>query len=501
MDDFNLHDIADTFPTDVEQGYQSINAAVATLREHLPQLESACAALAPAWEQIADAMHSLHGTSSMVNLTGFAALSGIAENSADMLAQETSNVLHAIPRCHEIIGATTAASQALYDAVPEYFASEQQKNQADHSLQRTAEEWETMWTSMASEDDLESTEFPDERAAETSDPQAFTFAEEAPTPDPLPAEEPAATANSEAFSFGSTPERSSELSQGSDTDTTIAEISVHRDPELASASVDAFSFASPEEISDQSHGDHETGSAKPSATPTAPEPTHEQAFSFGVEPTSVDTAPEPIDEDLLAIFREEYLSVADELDVALQAIAGGQGSDALIATAGRIFHQLKGAAASIGLHANSQAAAYGERICDDPAEAQQLIGELLQLAQDVNPDAAQHDSLNSTDQQAMRATFLGEFNDVAKTITAWLDANTIDQHWEDTQQLLHRLKGSALIVAADDLYPPISSVHDQFASRSLADGLDQHLKAALRELFDRRQRKQPLIHRAPSNRI
>ena len=83
----------------------------------------------------------------------------------------------------------------------------------------------------------------------------------------------------------------------------------------------------------------------------------------------------------------------------------------------------------------------------------------------------------------MRATFLSEFDDVAKTIIAWLNANTLTQHWDEAQQLLHRLKGSALIVAANDLYQPISSVHDRFAEQHAGETIDEKLRTSLRDLF------------------
>jgi chemosensory pili system protein ChpA (sensor histidine kinase/response regulator) len=488
MDDFSLHDIADTFPTDVEQSCGSITAAVATLREQLPVLEQACAALAPAWEQIADAMHSLHGTSAMVSLNGFAALSSVAENSAEMLALETNNVLNAIPRCHEIIGATSAASESMRQAVPEFFASEQQQIEADAQLGSTAEEWENMWAAMAASNELESAEFADEMDlhsetagdAAPSDPEAFSFG----APGENAEQAPNALGNDDTFSFASAPEAPTDNEAQADEKHVLGEpgVTALRDESL-----------SPLPQPDSQPGDLDNGesfsfNAAADAADTAATPADsEHVFTFGAQPTETAVAPstesEAVSEDLLDIFREEYQGVAEELNEALQAILNGYGTDEMITRAGRIFHQLKGAAASIGLHANSQAAAYGERICDDTSEARQLAHELVQLAQDINPDATQHDSLNSTDQEAMRATFLGEFTEIAKTITAWLDANTLSQHWDDALQLLHRLKGSALIVAANDLYPPISSVHDQFVHQNAQDGISTELRASLRDLF------------------
>ena len=206
-------------------------------------------------------------------------------------------------------------------------------------------------------------------------------------------------------------------------------------------------------------GQCDLGSSSPNESDTlagTEEPgTEEQGFSF----TTDAQQSEAVDNDLQEIFNEEYLSIEQDFHQQLDRLPDASA----ISAVGRYFHQLKGAAASIGLSNISQAASYGERMCDESSLSISQIEELRRLAQEVNPQSEHKDNSDTQDKQSMRASFVRELEQDMRQIQTWLNANTLQDHWLDAERILHRLKGSALIVAPSDFAPVIGTPHAVFA--------------------------------------
>ncbi|HVR61311.1 MAG TPA: Hpt domain-containing protein [Polyangia bacterium] len=191
-------------------------------------------------------------------------------------------------------------------------------------------------------------------------------------------------------------------------------------------------------------------------------------FSFEDEPA----APAAIDAELRAIFDEEARSAVASLETELDALAAEPASSTVAGNLERLFHTLKGAAATVGLNEISAiAAALQERMeavvesgttvnADFIEELVSDINEMLRAAglpiivRGAAPEAAA--GAGTPAHQAL-AFFIDEVREALAEVTAAIpalsasDGQTAARTRAELGRLFHRIKGSALIVGETEI--------------------------------------------------
>ena len=184
-----------------------------------------------------------------------------------------------------------------------------------------------------------------------------------------------------------------------------------------------------------------------------------------------------------------------------------------VTVAGRYFHQLKGAAGSVGLMQLSAIGKRGEALCDEPAQAMTQPPLLRRLAEELNPDALgaagqtfDNDmfsadqtttttdvsdvsdvfgvSVPETDPEGSAvagSVFDQELSEGLASLQSWLDGGAAIEELRSICAILHRLKGSALIAGRPEVAATCSSIWQSSQDYLLPDasaGDTQQLLAA-----------------------